>query len=175
MAHLTLTAATLVLAVTAVPGRADAPLSRHFGAANNCYGRVYSPDHLAQHPAQKVTAMRLDHFPQYAGPFGADDQPLIYPGGDLVLYLSVRLRGSERGLENTGFCRPEGDHLTCGIECDGGQFELIDRGPDKILLRPKTEMYFNDCGESDIAIDPEPDDRSFLLTRLPAGDCQPPS
>lgn len=175
MLHHRFLAIVLLLPVSAVCAAADAPLTRHFGATDSCYQRVYSDAHLAKHPQQKVTYMRLDHFPLFSGPFGADDQPMIYPDArEIVLFLTVHMRGIDQELENTGFCWPDGDGMSCGIECDGGQFALEDRGADRILLRLKNEIYFADCGEGDIALDPEPDDRAFLLHRLPAGDCVPP-
>ena len=165
----------LAAGLAATPTLADEPMTQHFGGMNSCYERVYSQDHLAKHPLQRVTYMRLDHFPRFSGPFGADGEPLIYPDAhEIVVYLSIALRGSGDPYGATGFCWPEGKGMGCGLECDGGQFSLVDRGDGKILLRIRNEIYFHDCDEGDEVLTAEPDDKSFLLHRVPDSLCAPP-
>lgn len=162
-------------AAIATPALADKPLTRHFGAQNSCYARSYSADHLAKHPGQQVTAIRLDHFPRLSGPFGADNTPLIYPDApEIVVNLSVTLRGSPDTHRATGFCWPEGAGMSCGLECDGGRFNLVDKGGAKLLVTGGSDIYFHDCAAGDTVLTRAPDDKSFLLSRLPDVDCQPP-
>lgn len=159
----------------AAPALADQPLTRHFGAMNSCYARTYSAAHLADHPKQQVTAIRLDHFPRHSGPFGADNKPLIYPEApEIVVNLGVTLRGSDDTHSATGFCWPEGDGMSCGLECDGGRFNLVDRSGSKLLITGGSDIYFHDCDAGDTVLSRDPDDKSFLLTRLPDAQCQPP-
>ena len=63
--------------------------------------------------------------------------------------------------------------MACGLECDGGQFELHDRGGKGLLLRLKSTLHLSDCGAAAQRLDPQPDDRSFLLYELPDTDCIP--
>ena len=114
---------TLAFCTAATAALADKPMTRHFGGMNSCYERVYSEAHLAKHPQQKVTYMRLDHFPFFSGPFDNNGQPVIYPNArDIVVNLTVHMRGMDVELGATGFCWPEGTGMACGLECDGGQF-----------------------------------------------------
>ncbi|MEZ5714480.1 MAG: hypothetical protein R3D85_04500 [Paracoccaceae bacterium] len=58
----------LCLTLAAVPpARAEAPLARHFGAENRCYGIRFPEAHMAAHPDQQLRAIRLDHFPGSSG------------------------------------------------------------------------------------------------------------
>ena len=163
------------LVLLASPALADKPMTQHFGGKDSCYERSYSAAHLAKHPLQRVTHMRLTHYPRYSGPFGADDKPMIYPDApEIVVNLSVRMRGSDDWDLATGFCWPEGDGMACGLECDGGQFSLADRGTGKILLRIQDEIYFHDCDSGDGVLSSKPDDKSFLLHRLDDSACTAP-
>ncbi|UYV39057.1 hypothetical protein N4R57_08615 [Rhodobacteraceae bacterium D3-12] len=171
-----LPAALAISAFLAAPALADSPLTRHFGASNSCYARSYSADHLAKHPKQQVTAIRIDHFPRVSGPFGKDGQPLIYPKApEIVVNLSVTLRGNSEAYGATGFCWPDGKGMSCGLECDGGRFNLVDKSGTKLLITGGSDIYFHDCDAGDTVLSREPDDKSFLLTRLPDAQCQPPA
>ncbi|MDU8926693.1 hypothetical protein RXV86_04770 [Alisedimentitalea sp. MJ-SS2] len=157
------------------PALAEPPLSRHFGAEQSCYERVYSDSHLAQHPLQRVTHIRLTHDAKHSGPFGTDGKPMLYPDApEIVVNFWVALRGYPDMYNATGFCWPEGDGMGCGLECDGGQFSLEDRGPDQILLKINNEIYFHDCDEGEEVLTAEPDDKSFLMTRVESSLCALP-
>lgn len=175
MRHTVILLTTITLAL-ATPVLAEPPLSRHFGAQNSCYARYYSDAHLAKHPLQKVTSIRIDHFPRVSGPFDQDNTPLFYPDArEIVINLAVTLRGTPGILGATGFCWPEGDGMACGLECDGGQFNLVERSADTILITGGGDIYFHDCDAGDVALERAPDDKSFLLSRLPDNRCAAPN
>src|SRR5262249_33709575 len=84
-----------------------------------CFVRTYDPDHLARHPLQKVSAMKLlvtaERVPE--------DKALNYS-----FRLGVKFRKRPGDFVSSGDCghgrMPEnaGDkaHLGCGVDCDGG-------------------------------------------------------
>lgn len=164
----------------AAPAPADpaTPLTAHFGRGDSCYARVYSAQHLAEHPEQKTLEIRLDHFPDYEGFEDDQGRKLFYPDTpEIVVNLAVRTRASGGIMTATGFCWPDKarpDTMSCGLECDAGQFTLRGRGKGKILLTLSGTLYFGEgCGD-DAELAPEPDDRSFLLARQPDAVCHPP-
>ncbi len=82
--------------------------------ATSCWQRVYSDEHLAAHPDQKVRELRLSvSYHVYDDPYGQ------YSFG----YDALRRGEGEMGGD-AGVCwnKPEG--VACHIECDGGGFML---------------------------------------------------
>ena len=152
------------------------PLERHFGADNSCYERIYTKDHLGQHPDQRVTGIRFDHFPRTYGTEDKNGNIRFDPvSAELYFVISVRFRGSEQVFQDGGFCYPEGQQYRCQIECDGGSFHLNDRDPDSILLINERGFRVSGCGEGkERILDPHPDDGVFRLDRRPNGACNPP-
>lgn len=164
-----------MLMLAAGPALADKPMTKYFGALNSCYARDYSAAHLNKHPLQKVSAIRLDHFPRLSGPFGNDGKPLLYPNApEIVINLSVTFRSDGTTHRATGFCWPEGRGLSCGLECDGGQFKLKEAKDGKLLITGGSDIYFHDCDAGDRVLERNPDDKSFLLSRVPDAQCLPP-
>lgn len=162
--------AALVVAGSAL---AEAPLTQNFSDSNSCYGRHYSETHMRKHPQQQVVDIRLNHFP--------GDQQFLGLGGDyhsypetpvLSLMLSVQLRSQNLGYAQV-YCTQDGDRLHCGLECDAGHFYVVDRNPDSIIVKPGSDLYFSDCGEAERVLHREPDDKVFLLHRLPDAACHP--
>ena len=163
----------LALISAALPVWAGAPLERHFGAADSCYQRIYSDDHLARHPQQKVAAMRLDHFPGDQAYLGLGGSWHSYPDTPaLALRLSVWLRGREM-WRTVAVCAPEGARIRCGLECDAGSFFVQDRDAGSVLITGGGDLWFTDCDVGDRVLIRQPDDLSFLLRRLPDAACAP--
>lgn len=152
------------------------PLEQHFGAANSCYARSYSADHLGAHPDQKVASIRFDHFPTTYGTFDAQGRIAFDPDKpELYFVLTVTFRDKAGQFSNSGFCWPEGDSYHCALECDAGQFFLRDRSAQSILITGGGDLYLSGCdGGNAGVLKREPDDKVFRLDRLADADCQPP-
>ncbi len=148
---------------------------------NACYGRVYSKAHLAKHPNQRVRSILIKSFPQA---FNVENN-VDTDGTPKQVYLSleVQMRKSRKLFEESAICEKRGDHFYCGIECDGGGFDLLARNGKKILL--KTGEYGfrvvagggcdGDIGEENYKrITRKSDDKAFLLSVLPAAQCVEP-
>ncbi len=148
---------------------------------NACYGRVYSKAHLAKHPNQRVKSILIKSFPQA---FKVENN-VDRDGTPKQVYLSldVMLRNSSKLFEESAICEKRGQHFYCGIECDGGGFDLLARTGGKILL--KTAKYGfrvvagggcdGDIGEENYKrITLKSDDKAFLLSALPAAQCVEP-
>ncbi len=163
----------LAALVVAGPTLAQAPLTQNFSGSNSCYGRHYSETHMSEHPQQQVVEIRLNHFP--------GDQQFLGLGGDyhsypetpvLSLMLTVQLRSQALGDAQV-YCTQDGDRLHCGLECDAGHFYVVDRNPESIIVKTGSNLYFSDCGEEERVLRREPDDKVFLLHRLPDTACHP--
>lgn len=160
-------------------------LDRYFsGDRNSCYQRVYSASHMRSHPRQTVKSIVFSHYPTLWGSHGADGKVRFDEKTREVYFaIKVSFRGSKEIYSESGVCSRKGEVLRCGIECDGGGFELQARKDGRLFL--KTASYgfrvVADNGgcdgedESKIRqITRKTDDRAFLLSRLPAHSCVAP-
>lgn len=143
--------------ILADPAFAQSPQDRMFPDASSCYSRTYSADHLAQHPAQRVTEIRLSPDFQIAAPL-------------LGLHVEMRLRGTPGGaFEGYGSCENEGgDTLFCGMEGDAGGFAVTPAKDGAILVTvSRLGLSFeNEAGFVTLEKD-KGDDRTFLLRPSP--------
>lgn len=150
-------AACAAIFILAAPALAQSPQDRMFPDAATCYARSYSAAHLAQHPAQRVTAMRLSPDFQIADPL-------------LVLHVELRLRGTPGGdFEGYGYCENNGaDTLYCGMEGDAGGFTVTPaKGGAVLVTVSSVGMSFeNDAGFVTLE-KAKGDDRAFLLRPSP--------
>ena len=137
--------------------------------ASACWQRIYSPDHLADHPDQQVTAMTFAmNFLKY----DAEDAGLHYFGVD------VTLRDGRSGTTGGG-CWVYDGVVRCGVDCDGGGMELsLD---DAGNLRADLDAYGymrveSECGGGEemetFELLPGVDDKLFLLHRADAKLCK---
>lgn len=172
--HRILTLCCLAALTFTAGARAEAPLERHFHDTDACYARSYSEQHLSDHQLQRVAEITLSYFPHLLGPDNAAGERLIYPDApEIAVSLSVRLRNRDDTWSTTAFCWPEGDGMACSIECDAGQFNLVDRSADALLITGGSDLYFTDCDGADRKLRRAPDDHDFRLNRLPADQCRP--
>lgn len=89
-----------------------------------CWERNYDAAHLAGHPLQKVSRIRLVHRPN-------DWQAEPSRGFYIVLYINLRQRvktDSAYDYQISGFCKPRGQGVRCVPEWEAGSW-LIERGP----------------------------------------------
>lgn len=134
------------------PVAAQSPMDRMFPTDTSCYARAYTPDHLASHPAQRVTTMRVQPDRQAAEPF-------------LALHLSLTLRGTPGGaFEALALCENIDGTVYCTMEGDAGAFSIEDGRGDSVLVTVGSRgMGFeNEAGFVTLERD-RGDDRSFLL------------
>jgi hypothetical protein len=123
------------LLLAALPAAAQS-IAQHFGTgADSCYQRAYSASHLAEHPGQRVEAIQLSHFNEDSTGMAA---------GEMLLRIAVRLRG-QAPWQTLAFCVNRNGKLACGIECDGGRFDVVSKNQSAILITGGTDIYFTDC------------------------------
>lgn len=124
-----------------------------FPGPDSCYARSYSDDHLAKHPAQRVTRITINPDFTIADPM-------------LGVHLKLRLRGVPGGaFEAYGYCENNGSHtLYCGMEGDAGGFQITPAKKGGILIEVSSlgMSFENDTGFATLE-KKSGDDRSFLL------------
>lgn len=85
--------------------------------ALGCFARTYDRAHLAQHPDQLITAVKLRIY--------------VPPSPSLSGYhwftARFKLRGRSKTLHAEGVCHHEASGLRCNVECDGGGVDLTPR------------------------------------------------
>ena len=102
---------SLVLPVT-WSGQAHAlDLAKVLNSPKPCFKRIYSSQHLNDHPRQMVAAI------------GLESAQNVTRSKPFRLVLSVKRRGDGARFSSATFCRFQNDRLvTCGVEGDGGTF-----------------------------------------------------
>lgn len=133
-----------------------------------CYTRHYDDAHLAGHPKQNVTDMKL-----------LVDRPMVDDGSEpwYTLVLGVNFRGLDRPFGVSGGCSG-GDGKTlldCGIDCDGGQISVRLRDANSVLVDIPYGASTWDAESGDSP--PEgaafgADDKLFRLDRTDASQCE---
>jgi hypothetical protein len=87
--------------------------------ALGCFTRTYDRAHLAQHPDQVVSAVKLRI---YRPPPGNADK--------YWFLVQFALRGKEETLRTNGICNEKASGLRCLVECDGGGVDVVPRARD---------------------------------------------
>ena len=165
--------AFLLLVSSLVATMAEAaPLENYFFSFNSCYGRAYSFEHLKKNPKQQVIDMAISHFPGRQELLGLDSPFQPYPETPrLVLRVDVWLRGQDKAWQEAAICKPAGDQLKCGFECDGGSFSLAARDGDRLLLTLEEDLHFTQCDAGEAILTKTKQDKSFLLYPMPRSHC----
>jgi hypothetical protein len=88
-----------------------------------CFVRAYDKAHLAQHPDQMITGIKLRI---YASPTDATKSSFS---------IRMQRRGKYRALHNEGICEPWDGITTCYVECDGGGLRVFPQTKSKVLIR----------------------------------------
>ncbi|MEZ5666289.1 MAG: hypothetical protein R3F55_02430 [Alphaproteobacteria bacterium] len=141
-----------------------------------CYGRAYTPEHLAAHPGQRVAEIQvlLDG--------GIDTDP---PQGDATATVGATVRATIRDrfgefFANFAICHWDaaGGHYECGIECDGGRFRIEAADDSTLMLRNPYGGFvlYGGCGDDaeegrEVFIDADAEHAAFRLYPLPAAAC----
>src|SRR5215217_5658852 len=137
--------------------------------AQTCWSRDYSAEHLAAHPDQLVTAMRLTL--RYDAM--VNDNPDFYS-----FRLEADLRGGQSGRA-FGYCSEFEGAVSCGVECDGGGIGIAHAEGGKVLLDLTKYGYIRmagSCGSDEsggFGLEAGIDDRQFLLSPATGKACKP--
>ena len=152
-----------ITAAYAEPGGVLPP--REFDALG-CFTRTYDRAHLARHPDQVITAVKL-HI--YRPPPGSS--------GKYWFLAQFRLRGKDETLRTGGTCGEKvgekASGLWCVVECDGGGVDVVPRARaammslDRIRVAACGENYFSGAQE----LTRGKDDRVFRLDRVDDAAC----
>jgi hypothetical protein len=141
-----------VLLMLAVPATAGPD-------ALGCFTRTYDRAHLAQHPDQVVTAVKLRiHRP---------------PRGNADKYwflAQFRLRGKDETLRTNGICNDKASGLRCSVECDGGGVDVVPRARDATMHLDRISGPACD-EDSAQELTGGKDDRVFRLDRVNDAAC----
>jgi hypothetical protein len=152
-----------------------------------CFVRTYDKAHLAEHPDQLVTAVKL-HI--YHPP--PDEEQGLTPDkarGLTWMKMQVKVRGRKVILTTSGICHkskegppnphllkhlPPPDAFWCGVECDGGGIGVASRGDHAMMylggIRMSVKSY--SCGgEFDEELSGNKDDHVFRLNRVNEREC----
>ena len=141
-----------------------------------CFVRRYDPDHLARHPRQKVSAMKL---------LVTAEIPQEEEIKEKVTYsfrLGLKYRHRAGDFDSSGSCNhfvPEDRghevHLGCGVDCDGGGIEVAMSKDDKsaIVQVERVRIWQNSKPDEELsdALVGGADDKVFRLDRADTRDC----
>jgi hypothetical protein len=146
--------------------------------AQACYVRTYDPDHLKQHPKQKVTELILSL--RYVT-LSEDEATLIAKddGGTEKQYFRYDFTLAAKVKDRTGTLYASGDcasaeGIGCGVDCDGGgiAIEPMAGQDDAILVRLERIRMTLGCGEGEeVELEGGADDKVFKLTKAPRPIC----
>jgi hypothetical protein len=163
------------------PARSAEFSTRMFGApigkkaAYACFSRRYDQAHLAQHPLQKVTAMKL---------LVTAQDPAEEHSSALSFRLGFKFRHRKGDFASSGYCRhtvaeANADELRlgCGVDCDGGGIEVALSNDDKSatvrVQRVRIWRASNQNIERDDELNAGADDDTFRLERISSSECAP--
>ena len=141
--------------------------------AYSCFSRHYDAAHLASHPRQNVTDISVF----VNSSIDPDSKERAYS-----LEMGVGFRKIARQFEVSGSCsRVDGKQgLTCGVDCDGGHFDVTTSAGQSLLVAVPDSVAVWDPAASD---DAEPhdlpkgaefgsDDKLFRLDRADLAACR---
>jgi hypothetical protein len=138
-----------------------------------CFVREYDSAHLAQHPLQKVGAMRL----LVTAEIVPEDEKLNY-----AFRLGVKFRNKPHEFSSAGECGHaqasednEGkEQLGCGVDCDGGGLSVqLHEDNKSALVKAETIRIWRGDRETDgNRLEAGQDDKSFRLSRAPIEQCK---
>lgn len=185
VAIIALTALTSAMADEAPPppARSEPPIVGFIDSAKPfCYARSYDAAHMKAHPKQKVTAIALTYLPEKLFPDveGAQkmwDQYADYPAFSAI--LAVTLKGKEGTALGAAYCRTGSSKmLECGIEGDGGTFQVLLQDDGKVKLVNEASFTVSypsprpDEEDGDyVVIDAKDDHGAFLMADAKGGLC----
>jgi hypothetical protein len=180
---LTLAAAASMAAVSHAEDGIDKAKAQNFDAklfarpvdqkAYACFVRRYDASHLAQHPKQKVSAMKM----LVTAAIPPDDQTTT----NYSFYLGVKYRNRAGNFDSGGSCHHStaeekgGEiHLSCGVECDGGGITVAMKDDKSAIVElERVRMWDRKKPDAETGHDLEAgaDDKTFRVDRADLGEC----
>lgn len=131
--------------------------------ALGCFTRSYDRAHLARHPDQLVTAVKLRVY-----------RPPPETTSMYWFIAQFRLRGRDETLRTSGICNETAIGLHCFVECDGGGVDVVPRARDAMMYLDRINVakcgqeYLNGGGQE---LTGGKDDRVFRLDRVDSAPC----
>jgi hypothetical protein len=171
----------------AKPVRAGAPLRERFKEDEEfCFGRDYDEAHLASHPKQLVTSLRVGRLDPAKEKANPDASKWWWYNVALDVTLALRSGGAATAAHYD--CTPQEGNWECRREtraethnaCNDRMIQVV-RGPgDEIYVHNRTSglPITNECntaqdsGQYPTLPPTRSDDRSFRLTRMPVAACR---
>ena len=139
----------VIVVAPAVGAKADTALG--------CFARVYDRAHLASHPDQIITTVRL-----------SIKKPDLRSSYAYDFALSARVRGRDVPLNTGGLCVRELGGVKCTVECDGGGVDIKPHAGHAMMYLDRIRVA--KCGEELFEGGEElsggKDDRVFRLDRM---------
>jgi hypothetical protein len=149
-----------------------------------CFVRRYDAAHMAQHPKQKVTVMKL----LITAEMVPDDKVLEYS-----FRLGVNFRDRPGDFDSSGDCGhaavtkvpdnaetviPPGVDIACGVDCDGGGLTVSLANNDaSLIVKPIDRIRIwkgkNPDESAASALNAGADDKVFRLDRTKLDECTP--
>jgi hypothetical protein len=149
-----------------------------------CFVRRYDAAHMAQHPKQKVTVMKL----LITAEMVPDDKVLEYS-----FRLGVNFRDRPGDFDSSGDCGhaavtkvpdnaetviPAGVDISCGVDCDGGGVTVSLANNDaSLIVKPIDRIRIwkgkNPDESAATALNAGADDKVFRLDRTKLDECTP--
>lgn len=147
-----------------------------------CFVRHYAAAHLASHPEQKVSVMKL----LVTGEGKPADEDELKEKGPLVNYsfrLGLRFRTRAGNFDSSGYCghpvaneqAPDKLQLNCGVDCDGGgiSIELANNDRSTLIRLDRIRIWQNNNPDDEGAdLSGGADDRVFRLDRARLEECR---
>jgi hypothetical protein len=137
-----------------------------------CFVRRYDASHLAQHPKQKVSAMKLLVTAEDA----PEDKTVNYS-----FRLGFKYRHRAGNFDSSGYCHhivaenTGGEiRLGCGVDCEGGGIEVAMKGDKSALIRlERIRIWERNKPDDDASNDlvAGADDRIFRVDRSDLHEC----
>ncbi len=138
-----------------------------------CFVRHYDPDHLARHPRQKVSAMKL----LMTAEIPSDEKTYNYS-----FRLGVKFRHRSGDFDSSGDCghvvaEDAGNEIRfgCGVDCDGGGINVALLKDDKsaVIRLDRVTVWQRNKPDDDArdALFAGADDKIFRLDRTDANEC----
>ncbi len=157
--------------VTRVFGGPVSPDSKTYA----CFTRAYDSEHLAAHPQQKVSVMKL----LLTAEQDTEEHEMNYS-----FRLGVKYRNKTGNYDSSGDCghgkfsdeKTNEAMLGCGVDCDGGGIDVLMAKDDKsaIVKLERIRIWKDNNYDEDAARDlvAGADDKVFRLDRTTLQDCE---
>ncbi|MCC8983365.1 hypothetical protein [Bradyrhizobium acaciae] len=138
-----------------------------------CFVRRYDADHLAQHPKQKVRAMKL----LVSAEDAPEDKTTNYS-----FRLGVAYRHRSGNFDSSGYCNhataAESGHeirFECGVDCEGGGISVALSKDDKSAIARLASIRMWNRNKPDVEASEEllagADDKIFRVDRADLNEC----